>query len=349
MQNELVVRSYADIKPFFEEKAKEGLVVLNNQLIPEIQSAISNLVDKIPDIGNGVAKVAAGAAIIHEIAKATKTHFEAILTPEMEEALKKGIGGFEKSHKIKGDFHTMFIWKGGQTENVTLREIQELPNYSNITMLMNQMQMQQTLTSIQNTLLDFAEETNRQLSFLQKAEHDNRILKSELAKQDFETYLREGKDYKGFMLHSNNDAFLNLRLELKTKLEELEGVAQDIENKKLSFGMKNLMDKEQEIINQIIETLDNFHVLCNIEMYVAYINSESDNTKESLQTVQKKYSDVLVEYLTENRLKLLSGLSTMPKDIWHDSFMPGIEHLKQSNKELLLCKKNVRESITEVE
>lgn len=348
MQNEIVVRSYADIKPFFEEKAKEGLVVLNNQLIPEIQSAISNLGDKIPDIGNGVAKLAAGAAIIHEIAKATKTHFEAILTPEMKEALEKGIGGFEKSHKIQGDLHTMFIWKGGRTENITLREIKELPNYSNISMLMNQMQMQQTLTSIQNTLLDFAEETNRQLCFLQKAEHDNRVLKSELAKQDFETYLREGKDYKGFMLHSNNDAFLNLRLEIKTKLEELESIVQDIKNKKLSFGMKNLMVKEQEVMNQIIETLEHFHVLCNIEMYVAYRNSENDN-KESLQTVQKKYSDVLVEYFTEDRLKLLSGLCTMPKDIWHDSFMPGIEHLKQSNKELLLCKKNVRESITEVE
>ncbi len=348
--NEIVVRKYTDIKPFFEEKAKEGLLALNNQFIEEIEVATNSLNDKISYIGNGLTKASAGFAIIHEIAKANKIHYEAILTPEMKEALEKGIGGFEKSQKIPGDLHTMFIWKGGQTENVTMREVQELPNYSNMAMLMNQMQMQQTLKSIQDTLLDFAEETDRQLSCLQKAEHDDRILKAELAKQNFETYIREGKDFKGFMLQSNNDAFVTLRLELKTKLEELEDVVQKISKKKTSLGMKGLMNKEQKVMREIIETLEHFQVLCNIEMYVAYINNENNNkNKESLHDVQKKYTDVLIEYFTLDRLKLLSGLCTLPKDIWHDNFIPGLERIKQNNKELLLCQKNAKENITEVE
>lgn len=347
METRIVVRKYSDLKPFFEEKSKNGLITLNNQLITELDKAATKLEKYFPNIENGLSKLSAGSAIIYEIAKANKMHFEAVLTPEMKKAIATGVGGFQKSHKIEGDFHTMFQWADKHTENITLRQVKELPNYSNMAVLMNQMQMQQTMQSIQNTLMDFAEETDRQLGCIQQAIHDDRIKKAEIAKRDFETFLQEGNDYKNFMLHSNNEAFVNLSTELNSNLKELEDIVQKIRNKKTSLGTQKLINKEQVLMNNVIETLNHFNVLNNIETYIAYIQNENDFNKqnETVQKIQKNYSDVLIDCFTEKRLELLSGLCTLPKDIWRENFMPGLAQIKQNNKELLICQRNVKENI----
>lgn len=341
MTNEIVVKKYTDLKPFFEQKATEGLLTLTNSFFSEIEKASIDLVDKLSTAGNVVSTAAAGGAIIYEVAKANNIHFEANLTPEMEKALQAGIGKFQQSHKITGDFHTMFQWNNGTKENITLRQIQEVPNYANIAVLANQMMMQQTLTSIQNTLMDFAEETDRQLSLLQQAVHDERMLRALTAKSDFETYLQEGEEYKAFMLHSNNEAFNNVKIELKRKLEELEETREEIRTKRLSKEMEELIKKQDNCMTEIIETLYHFQVISNIELYLAY----KKEVKQSIQEVEEKYIDVLLENFTEDRLWLLSGLSKLPNDIWHENFMPCIEKIKQNKEELLLCQKNVKENI----
>lgn len=348
LESSIVVRKYEDLKPFFEAKAKNTLNVLNNQFIAEIKNATDSIHGY--SIGNGIANVATGIAIVQEIAKANKIHLEVILTPEMKQALENGLGSFQQSHKVQDNLHTMFQWRGGRTENITLREVPNLPNISNIALLMNQMQMQQTLQSIQNTLMDFAEETNRQLRNIRQAIHDDRVTKTETAKLDFETFLKEGNSYKNNMLSRINEAFANLRLELKRKLEELEDVVEKIKQK-TSVEMKKLIEEEQTIMNAILETLDYFHVLSNIETYLAYIKNESDFNEQyrEVQEVQKKYSDILLEYFTDKRLKILSGLCTLPKDIWRENFMPCLAQIKQSNEELLLCQRNAKESITAME
>lgn len=346
METSIVVRKYADLKPFFEEKAKKGLIKLNNQFITEIETAATKFEKYFPAIENGISKLTAGSAIIYEIAKANKIHFEAILTPEMKKAMEIGIGGFQQSHKVPGDFHTMFQWKDGHSENITLRQVKELPNYSNMALLMNQMQMQQTMQSIQNILMDFAEETYSQLNSIQQAIHDDRIKEAEIAKRDFETFLQEGTVYETFVLHSNNTAFVNLELELKRNLEELEKKVYEIQNKRTSIGTSKLIKEEQKLMNQILETLNHFQILSNIETYMVYIRNENnfDKQNEAVQNVQRKYSEVLLDCFTEKRLKILSGLCTLPKDIWRETFMPGLAQIKQNNKELLICQNNVKEN-----
>lgn len=94
METSIVVRKYADLKPFFEEKSKKGLITLNNQFITEIETAANKFEKYFPDIENGLSRLAAGSAIIYEIAKANKIHFETILTPEMKKAMETGVGGF---------------------------------------------------------------------------------------------------------------------------------------------------------------------------------------------------------------------------------------------------------------
>lgn len=346
METSIVVRKYADLKPFFEEKSKKGLITLNNQFITEIETAANKFEKYFPDIENGLSRLTAGSAIIYEIAKANKIHFEAILTPEMKKAMETGVGGFQQSHKVPGDFHTMFQWKGGHSENITLRQVKELPNYSNMALLMNQMQMQQTMQSIQNTLMDFAEETDRQLNCIQQSIHDNRIMTAEIAKRDFETFLREGDSYKNFLLHSNNEAFVNISKELQNNLVELEEIVKKSNKKITSWGIKKSIINEQKSMNKIIETLNHFQVLNNIEMYLAYIRNENDLEKQSkeIHEVQKEYSDVLINCFTEERLQVLSGLCTLPKDIWRENFMPGLAQIKQNKEELLICQNNVKEN-----
>lgn len=240
----------------------------------------------------------------------------------------------------------MFQWKGGHSENITLRQVKELPNYSNMALLMNQMQMQQTMQSIQNTLMDFAEETDRQLNCIQQSIHDNRIMTAEIAKRDFETFLREGDSYKNFLLHSNNEAFVNISKELQNNLVELEEIVKKSNKKITSWGIKKSIINEQKSMNKIIETLNHFQVLNNIEMYLAYIRNENDLEKQSkeIHEVQKEYSDVLINCFTEERLQLLSGLCTLPKDIWRENFMPGLAQIKQNKEELLICQNNVKEN-----
>ena len=104
-------------------------------------------------------------------------------------------------------------------------------------------------------------------------------------------------------------------------------------------------------MKKIIETLNHFQVLCNIEMYLAYIRNENDLEKQNknILEVQKEYSDALINCFTEERLKILSGLSILPKDIWRENFMPGLAQIKQNNEELLICQKNVKENIMEQE
>ena len=347
METEIIVRKYSDLKPFFEQKASERLISFNNQFISEIEFSTKSLLQNTKNIANNFSKIATGTAILGEMSKEGKTDLKAILTPEMKTALKNGTARLCESHK-DGKIFPKIQYNDNRSEFISLKEVSKMPNFSNMTMLMNQMQMQQTLNSIQNILVDFAEETDRQLCYLQKAEHDDRILKAKLAKKDFETYLQQGDAYKTTMLHSNNDAFVTLCHELETKLEELDQCVQTIKKKITSFGTKKLMEKEQNIMKEIIETLEHLQILCNIEMYISYVNGEKDN-QETLYEVQKKYSDVLIENLTEEKLKLLSGLCTLPKDIWHDIFMPGLKQIKQNKKELLLCQKNVKENITGTE
>lgn len=346
MENEIIVKNYADLVPFFEEKILSNQIRINNLFITEVDNisyqnlTVSNIKDaaiQASDVVNYVNQ-----------AKSGKEQLEAIFTPKMRQALENGTARLCKSHK-DGEIFSKIQYNDGSSEFISLKNVKGAPNYANMAVLANQMQMQQTIKAIQDVLMDFAEETDRQLTCLQRDNHDNRMLKAETAKLDFETFL-ESPDYIHQLKHSLNEAFPAVKKELERNLSDLQDIFEQLENKKTSFGMKKMIQKEQILIDSILEDSSYLQVLCNIEMYLYYKQEDTNLNRinHSMFDVQKKYSEVLINSFSPKRLELLSGLSTLPEDIWRNNFMPGIKCLKTDIKEVLLCQNNVQENIMEV-
>lgn len=331
MGNEVIVKNYSDLVPFFEEKILSNQIRINNLFITEVDNfsgqnlTVSNIKDAAVQASNIVNYV--------NQAKSGKEHLEAILTPKMRQALENGTARLCKSHK-DGEIFSKIQYNDGSSEFISLKNVKGVPNYANMSVLANQMQMQQTIKAIQDVLMDFAEETDRQLSCLQRDNHDNRMLKAETAKLDFETFL-ESPDYIHQLKHSLNEAFPAVKKELERNLSDLQDISEQLESKKTSFGMKKMIQKEQILIDSILEDSSYLQVLCNIEMYLSYKQEDSNLNRinHSMFDVQKKYSEVLINSFTPKRLELLSGLSTLPEDIWRNNFMPGIKCLKTDIKE----------------
>lgn len=344
MDNEIIVKKYTDLKPFFETKALQNQIILNNNFLEIYDSCKNqvNLSNKALDTASQISNA------VNYINQATpgKSKLEAILTPKMREALKNGTAKLCNSHK-DGEIFSKIQYSDGRSEFISLKEVNGAANYGNMSMLANQMQIQQTIKSIQDILTDFAEETDRQLMCLQRDNHDNRMIKAETAKLDFEDFLKENStDYK-YLMHSINEAYPSIRKEIKNNLCDLKEICDQIDKKRTSFGMKKMIDKEQVYINFILEGLTHLQVLCNIEMYVDYMRNEHKSIIEkenSMIDVQKKYADILLECFTQDKLELLSGLSIFPEDIWRNNFMPGIEQLNRNMKEVLICQNNVQEN-----
>ena len=342
MKDEIVVRKYTDLKPFFEKKALQNQVILNKNFLV-LYDSINNQIDLSANIMDSASKIANAVNYINQ-ATSGKSKLGAIITPKMREALANGTAKLCNSHK-DGEIFSKIQYSDGSSEFISLKEVKGLPNSSNMAMLANQMQMQQTLKSIQDILTDFAEETDRQLMCLQRDNHDNRMIKAETAKLDFEEFLKENSsDYK-YLMHSINEAYPSIRKEIKNNLGDLKDICEQIDKKRTSFGMKRMIEKEQVYINYILEGLTHLQVICNIEMYIDYMRSEHKSTNEkenSMIEVQKKYADVLLDCLTQENLELLSGLNIFPEDIWRNNFMPGIKQLSTNIKEALICQNSVQ-------
>ena len=341
MDNEIIVKKYTDLKPFFETKALQNQIILNNKFL-EIYDSCKNQINVSNKVLDATSKI---SNVVNYINQATpgKSKLEAILTPEMREALKNGTAKLCNSHK-DGEIFSKIQYSDGRSEFISLKEVNGAANYGNMSMLANQMQMQQTLKSIQDILTDFAEETDRQLMCLQRDNHDNRMIKAETAKLDFEDFLKENSNDYMYLMHSINEAFPSIRKEIKNNLSDLKEICDQLDKKRTSLGMKKMIDKEQVYINFILEGLTHLQVLCNIEMYVDYMRNEHKSISEkenSMINVQKKYADILLECFTQDNLELLSGLSIFPEDIWRNNFMPGIEQLNKNMKEVLICQSNV--------
>ena len=147
------------------------------------------------------------------------------------------------------------------------------------------------------------------------------------------------------MVNSINEAFLNLKAEILNNIKDLKDIYNQIENKKLSFGIRKMIDKEQNLINFILEGIVHLQVIYNIEMYLAY--EKNLEIEDDIFEIQNKYSEFYIESFKEEELSLLSGLSRFDEDIWSSQFRPVLNQLKENKREVLLCKKNVPESITE--
>ena len=349
LTNEIMVRKYTDLKPFFEKKALQNQIMLNNIFLEKYDSALNKLSSEAVDVIDGLSKVSNTINYVNQ-AKAGKSKLEAILTPKMREALANGTAKLCNSHK-DGEIFSKIQYSDGSSEFISLKEVKGMSNTSNMAILANQMQMQQTLKNIQDILTDFAEETDRQLMCLQRDNHDNRMIKAETAKLDFEEFLKsDSTDYK-YLMHSINEAYPSICKEIKNNLGDLQEIASQIDKKTTSFGMKKMMEKEQILINYILEGLTHLQVLCNIEMYIDYSRNENKTMQEkelSMFEVQQKYSTVLIDCFSKDKLKLLSGLSIFPEDIWRNNFMPGLEKLNSNMKEALICQNNVKENTMEV-
>lgn len=330
-ENKLVVKSYADLKPYFNEKANLAQIRINNEFISKIEH-----IQKIATDGLNI------LSIVSEVKNKSKK-LTVILTPKMKKALKEGTAKICYSHK-DGKFFPKIQYQDGSSEFLSLENLAGTPNYTNIAILANQIQIQQTLISIQNLLLDFAEETDRQLTCLLRNSHQDRVLKAEHAKQNFNSFL-QGNISKDFVVNSINEAFLNLKAEILNNIKDLKDIYNQIENKKLSFGIRKMIDKEQNLINFILEGIVHLQVIYNIEMYLAY--ERNLEIKDDIFEIQNKYSEFYIESFKEEELSLLSGLSRFDEDIWSTQLRPVLNQLKENKREVLLCKKNVPESITE--
>ena len=327
MGKEIVVRKYSDLKPFFENMALQNQIILNNEFLKSYDLS-NNVFDAVSTISNFANYINQGIS--------GESKLEAIITPKMREALKNGTAKLCNSRK-DGEIFSKIQYNDGNSEFISLKEFKGTANYGNMALLANQMQMQEKLKNIQDILTDFAEETDRQLACIQRDNHDNRMIKVETAKLDFEEFLKENStDYK-YLMHSINEAYPSIKKEIKNNIADLKEICAQIHKKRTSFGMKKMMQKEQVYINYILEDLTHLQVLCNIEIFIDYKRNEdkSINEKEkSMIEVQKKYSEVLLDCLTQENLELLSGLSNATEDIWRNNFMPGIEQLKQLNENI---------------
>lgn len=341
--NEIVVKSYSDLKPYFDNKALSNQLLINNTFISEIEKTYELFNSSTNTLQDIAIKASNITSYVSE-AKNKNENLTAILTPKMKNALKNGTAKICNSYK-DGKIFPKIQYKDGSSEFISLETLQSSPNYTNMTVLANQMQMQQTLTSIQNTLLDFAEETDRQLSCLQRDSHQNRMIKAETAKLNFNSYLI-GNLSKDILISTINGALPALQSELENNLHDLADICNQIEHKKTSIGMRKMIDKEQLLINYFLEGLTQLQAMCNIEMYLEYERSSSfSENEEHIFNIQNRYSEILIECLSEDILALLSGLSIFDEDIWEDRFKPGIQQLKDNKKEVLLCQKNVQENI----
>ena len=348
MSNEIVVRNYSDIKPFFEEKEKEGLINLNNRFIAEIDLSQSESVKGKVNKTNIATKVISGAGIANELSEIKKTHLEPILTPEMKEALSKGTARLCKSHK-DGLIFPKIQYNNGKSEFLSLDEIHNLPNYTNVIVLMNQMQMQENFEISQNIITDFSEETNRQLKNIKTYLHDNRIIKAETTKQYLEQYLQDYDLYKKAILeHDLCDSYISMKKDIEANLNEIKQIVQKFNKEKTEEQMQKDIENEQTCIQFILEDINHLQVLYNIEKFLAYKSSEDDFKIDSLITIQQKYSDILIESFSQENLELLSGLFIGSKDIFREVFMPNIENLIENKEDLLLCQKNVKENSMEI-
>ena len=97
MKDEIVVRKYTDLKPFFEKKALQNQVILNKNFLV-LYDSINNQADLSANIMDSASKIANAVNYINQ-ATSGKSKLEAIITPKMREALANGTAKLCNSHK----------------------------------------------------------------------------------------------------------------------------------------------------------------------------------------------------------------------------------------------------------
>ena len=97
MKDEIVVRKYTDLKPFFEKKALQNQVILNKNFLV-LYDSINNQTDLSANIMDSASKIANAVNYINQ-ATSGKSKLEAIITPKMREALANGTAKLCNSHK----------------------------------------------------------------------------------------------------------------------------------------------------------------------------------------------------------------------------------------------------------
>lgn len=341
--NELMVKSYDDIVPFLEKKAKDNQLLVINSFLESIDG-LETSKNWVKSAKNTAVNIA-NAAVIAQQAANSKPHFEAILTPEMREALKDGSAKIYNSHR-DGKFFPKIRYNGKE-EFIRLERIADPQAVANIALMANQMMMQQQLNEIQDTLIDLSKTVNEEFANIRQEMHEEKIDKVETAKLEFNTYMTYGENYRNQVLSHLNEAFPGIKRELDKNLILLKDSSNKILNGAKSNEIKEMMEKQSGSIGIIIENLIAFQVLFNIELYMTYTENlpTVEKKKDRVLAVRKKYTDALVEIFTHDRLELLSGLYRGAKDIWRENFMPGIENIREKKLEVLECQRNVQGSI----
>ena len=102
MDKEIVVKKYTDLKPFFETKALQNQIILNNNFL-EIYDSCKNQIDLSNKVLDTASEVATVTNYINQ-ATSGKSKLEAILTPKMREALENGTAKLCSSHKDREIF-----------------------------------------------------------------------------------------------------------------------------------------------------------------------------------------------------------------------------------------------------
>jgi len=351
MNNEIVVRSFSDLKSYFEAKEHDNLIYLNNEFINRLDYNDDNQSNNFDKINNNNILSTVNVLTTTSQLGSGGSRLQAVLTPEKRTALKNGTAHLCSFHK-NGEIFPKFVYASGKSEFISLESIQKLPNFANIMMTLNMMQMQQTLQSIHELLMDFIQETNRQLERLIRDHHDNHMNFVETVKLDFETFLKENNaDYRNFLLHSINEAFPVVCQDIKNNLKDLQIIYDQIEKVHSVENMHDLMVKQDNLINYIQEGIYGLIVLSNIELYIEYERNKDKpivEQNDSLFTIQDKYLNFFVNNFTEKRLNLLSDLCYLPdkhsKNVWQE-MKQSIKQIKQIKKEKLLCQNNVQANI----
>lgn len=127
-ENKLVVKSYADLKPYFNEKANLAQIRINNEFISKIEH-----IQKIATDGLNI------LSIVSEVKNKSKK-LTVILTPKMKKSLKEGTAKICYSHK-DGKFFPKIQYQDGSSEFLSLENLAGTPNYTNIAILANQIQI----------------------------------------------------------------------------------------------------------------------------------------------------------------------------------------------------------------
>ncbi len=360
MENCLAVRKYTDLKPFFETEMKSIQISLNNALLQAIDSIDKSSANSIKDgtlntISNIASTITNSAVVGHQVLNA-QSHYEAFLSPEARQALKDGTAKIFHSHKTEGGkFFPKIQFDNGKEEFLTLTKVTDPQMIANIAGLVNQMEIQQKINDIQTSLINFVETTNKQFEELRQELHNDRLAKVESAKLYFESYRKvviNGNDsltYKTIIKSKINDAFAFLNVDYNGKMRELQQLASELNNPKNKFNSQTIRDKiqqEQENIKYIIEDTQYFQVLYYIELFLVYENSSKDtkNKNAIIADIGNKYIEPIKNVLSSQNLKLLSDLYVGDKNIWQDIFIPKIEILTKTQKELIECKNNVLEN-----